>query len=71
MVTTCSSKRATSNECHVAAMLDDLESPPGNRLKPLKGQMKGRYRVRVNDQYRVTFQWENGHACEVAVEDSH
>ena len=47
------------------------ESPPGNRLKPLKGQLKGRYSIRVNEQYRVTFRWENGHAFEVAVEDYH
>jgi proteic killer suppression protein len=55
----------------VAAVLGDLESPPGNRLKVLKGGMKGRYSIRVNDQYRVTFRWENGHAFEVAVEDYH
>ena len=55
----------------VAARVDDLESPPGNRLQPLKGQMRGRYSIRVNDQYRVTFRWENGHAFEVAVEDYH
>ena len=55
----------------VAARLDDLESPPGNRLKVLKGQMKGRHSIRVNEQYRVTFRWENGHAFEVAVEDYH
>ena len=55
----------------VAARVDDLESPPGNRLQPLKGQMRGRYSIGVNDQYRVTFRWENGHAFEVAVEDYH
>ena len=54
----------------VAARVDDLESP-GNRLKALKGSMKGRYSVRVNDQYRVTFRWESGHAYEVCVEDYH
>ena len=53
------------------ARVDDLESPPGNRLKVLKGQMKGRHSIRVNLQYRVTFRWENGHAFEVAVEDYH
>jgi len=37
----------------------------------LKGEMKGRYSIRVNEQYRVTFRWENGHAFEVAVEDYH
>ena len=55
----------------VAVRVDDLESPPGNRSKVLKGQMKGRYSIRVNEQYRVTFRWENGHAFEVAVEDYH
>ena len=55
----------------VAARVDDLESPPGNRLKPLKGQMRGRYSIRVNEQFRITFRWENGHAFEVAVEDYH
>src|SRR6185295_6121392 len=46
----------------VAARLEDLESPPGNRLKVLKGPMKGRHSIRVHEQYRVTFRWENGHA---------
>jgi proteic killer suppression protein len=53
----------------VAARIDDLESPPGNRLKALRGEMRGRHGIRVNEQYRVTFRWENGHAFEVAVED--
>ena len=55
----------------VAARVDDLESPPGNRLKALTGRMRGRYSIRVNEQYRVTFRWENGHAFEVTVEDYH
>ena len=55
----------------VAVRIDDLESPPGNRLKPLRGDMRGRCGIRVNDQFRVTFRWENGHAFEVAVEDYH
>jgi proteic killer suppression protein len=54
-----------------AATVDDLESPPGNRLKALKGALRGRWSIRVNDQFRVTFRWENGHAFEVAVEDYH
>ena len=37
----------------------------------LRGDLKGRYSIRVNDQYRVTFRWENGHAFEVAAEDYH
>jgi proteic killer suppression protein len=55
----------------VAARIDDLESPPGNRLESLRGDLKGRHSIRVNEQYRVTFRWENGHAFEVAVEDYH
>src|SRR5437867_2431136 len=55
----------------VAAALQDLESPPGNQLKPLKGNLRGRHSIRVNDQYRITFRWEDGHAYEVAVEDYH
>ena len=55
----------------LAARLDDLMVPSGNRLKPLKGSHAGLYSCRVNDQYRVTFRWEHGHACEVRVEDYH
>ena len=55
----------------VAARVDDLESPPGNRLKTLQGDLKGRYSIRLNDPYRVTFRRENGHAFEVAAEDDH
>ena len=55
----------------VAVRLDDLRIPAGNRLGVLKGDQAGRYSVRVNDQYRVTFRWEQGHAYEVRVEDYH
>ncbi len=55
----------------VAARLDDLRVPAGNRLEVLKGDQAGRHSVRVNDQYRVTFRWEQGHAYEVRVEDYH
>ena len=55
----------------VAARLDDLRVPAGNRLEVLKGDQAGRYSVRVNDRYRVTVRWEQGHAYEVRVEDDH
>ncbi len=55
----------------VAARLEDLTIPAGNRLEALKGDLAGRYSIRVNDQYRVTFRWEQGHAYEVRVEDYH
>ena len=54
-----------------AGRLQDLAVPAGNRLERLKGDQRGRYSIRVNEQYRVTFRWENGHAHEVCVEDYH
>ena len=51
--------------------LDDLFVPSGNRLEALKGDQGSRHSIRVNDQYRVTFRWESGHAFEVCVEDYH
>jgi proteic killer suppression protein len=50
-----------------AGRLEDLLIPAGNRLERLKGQQAGRHSIRVNDQYRVTFRWENGNAYEVLV----
>jgi proteic killer suppression protein len=55
----------------VAARLEDLTIPAGNRLERLKGDQAGRHSIRINDQYRVTFLWEQGHAYEVRVEDHH
>ena len=55
----------------VAARLEDLTIPAGNRLEALKGDQAGRHSVRINDQYRVTFRWEQGHAHEVRIEDYH
>jgi proteic killer suppression protein len=54
-----------------AASLNDLVVPAGNRLERLRGDYAGRHSIRVNEQYRVTFRWENGHAYEVCVEDYH
>lgn len=52
-----------------AAALTDLRIPPGNRLEALKGERRGFYSIRVNDQWRVVFRWEAGNASEVRVED--
>jgi toxin HigB-1 len=54
-----------------AARLDDRVVLPGNRLELLKGDQADRHSSRVNEQYRVTFRWDNGHAYEVRVEDYH
>ena len=55
----------------VAVRLTDLVIPAGNRLEPLKGDHAGRHSVRINNQYRLTFRWEQGHAHDVCVEDYH
>jgi toxin HigB-1 len=55
----------------VAARLEDPSIPAGNRLEGLRGNRAGHYSIRINDQYRVTFRWESGHAYEVCVEDYH
>lgn len=49
----------------------DLRMPPGNRLEALKGDRKGTYSIRVNDQWRVVFRWEGGDAHEVSIVDYH
>lgn len=54
-----------------AARLDDVFVPAGNRLEALKGDQVGRHSIRVNEQYRITFRWESGHAYQVCIEDYH
>jgi proteic killer suppression protein len=54
-----------------AETLEDLKVPPGNRLEPLKGERTGYYSIRINEQWRITFRFENGDAFEVQIEDYH
>lgn len=56
---------------HNAARLEDLRVPPGNRLEALKGNRKGQYSIRINDQFRICFVWRNGDAHEVEIADYH
>jgi toxin HigB-1 len=51
--------------------LRELSVPPGNRLEALKGNRKGQHSIRINDQYRVCFRWEDGYADDVEVTDYH
>jgi proteic killer suppression protein len=51
--------------------LKDLSRPPGNRLERLHGFARARYSIRVNDQYRITFEFEDGQALDVICEDYH
>lgn len=54
-----------------AKNLEDLRIPPSNRLEALKGDLEGFYSIRINDQYRVIFRFENGDAYDVAIVDYH
>jgi proteic killer suppression protein len=54
---------------NAAAKLDDLKAPPGNRLEALKGELRGKHSIRVNDQWRIVFRWENGDAHDVEIDD--
>ena len=54
-----------------AFKLEDLKVPPGNRLEALKGELKGYYSIRVNDKWRITFQWRNGAAHNIKLTDYH
>jgi len=51
--------------------LNDLRIPPSNRLEKLKGNLKEFYSIRINDQYRITFKWNNSNAEEVQIIDYH
>lgn len=54
-----------------ARVLDDLRQPPGNRLEALKGDRKGQYSIRINDQWRICFKWQDGDVSDVEIVDYH
>ena len=54
-----------------AHAIQDLRSPPGNRLEQLKGDYAGYHSIRVNQQWRIVFRWENGAAYDVSLVDYH
>ena len=56
---------------HAAISLDDLRVPPSIRLEALQGDRKGFYSIRVNDQWRIVFKWQDGKAYEVEFVDYH
>ena len=51
--------------------LDDLKVPPGNRLERLRGNRKGQWSIRVNERWRVCFEWRQDDAHEVEIVDYH
>lgn len=54
-----------------AVSLDDLRIPPANRLEALKGNRKGQHSIRIDDQWRVCFRWNDGDAHDVEIVDYH
>ncbi|HAM53334.1 MAG TPA: excinuclease ABC subunit A [Nitrospiraceae bacterium] len=56
---------------HRAKHLEDLRVPPGNRIEALKGDRKGQYSIRINDQWRICFRWKDGDAYDVEISDYH
>ena len=56
---------------HAASRLDDLMVPRSNRREKLKGDLRGFYSIRINDQFRVIFRWKDGEAWDVRIVDYH
>lgn len=54
-----------------AQALDDLRTPPGNRLEALHGDRIGQHSIRINNQFRVCFRWQDGKAYDVEIVDYH
>lgn len=63
--------RRKLRQLQIAAGLDDLRVPPGNRLEPLKGDRLGQHSIRVNDQFRVCSRWTTAGAEDVEIVDYH
>ncbi len=56
---------------NAAAQLSDLMVPPANRLEALKGDRRGQHSIRINDQWRICFEWRDGDAYQVEITDYH
>lgn len=63
--------RRKLRQLEIADRLDDLRVPPGNRLESLKGDRSGQYSIRINNQWRVCFRWEEAAAEDVEIVDYH
>lgn len=62
---------AQINRLHAATSLEDLKSPPSNRLEPLKGDRAGQWSIRINQQWRLCFRLVEGEAFDVEIVDYH
>ena len=58
-------------QIHSVSRIEELYEPQGNRLESLKGDRKGQWSLRINDQYRICFEWRDGDAFNVQIVDYH
>ncbi|WP_129139976.1 type II toxin-antitoxin system RelE/ParE family toxin [Modicisalibacter coralii] len=58
-------------QLQLANQLDDLKVPPGNRLEALRGDRRGQYSIRINQQFRLCFRWTKAGAEDVEIVDYH
>ena len=58
-------------QIHSVSRVEELSEPPGNRLEKLKGDREGLWSLRINDRWRVCFEWRDGDAYEVQIVDYH
>lgn len=67
----CRVARRKLEALNAASVIEDLRSPPGNRLEALSGDRKGQHSIRINDQWRICFVWSDGGADRVEIVDYH
>ncbi|MBI4685148.1 MAG: type II toxin-antitoxin system RelE/ParE family toxin [Nitrospirae bacterium] len=70
-VSVCKAGSRKLDYLNAAIRLEDLNAPPGNRLEALKGDLKGKHSIRINDQYRIIFRFIDSDAYEVEITDYH
>jgi proteic killer suppression protein len=63
--------RRKLNRMDAATRLEDLRDPPGNMLEPLRGERRGQYSIRINNQFRICFVWKEDGAYDVEIVDYH
>ena len=67
----CEVARRKLDQINRVREVGELSVPPGNRLERLRGNRRQQYSIRINQQFRICFRWEEGHAYEVEITDYH
>lgn len=71
LVATQNTARRKLRMLNNASAIGELRVPPNNRLEKLKGSRRGQHSIRVNDQWRICFRWDDGDAYDVEIVDYH